>query len=221
MKTVIVTGGSRGIGFATAKLLSEAGFNVVICSTNESEVKKAAEKINSNVLGVVCDVSKPSQVKKLFDFALREFGSVDFVVNNAGVGKSKALADTSNEEIDSMLDVNVKGMLYCCREAEKLIKKGAIVNVSSFYGENAGANASVYAASKFGVIGLSKSLAAEFYPKIKVFVVCPGSIDTRMLRENFGGRSGAPPEKIGEIILKLITEFEKTDSGTIIQAWKR
>ncbi|MFH1780318.1 MAG: SDR family oxidoreductase [Candidatus Micrarchaeota archaeon] len=219
-KVVVVTGASRGIGLATVKELVSRNYSVVACSTDLAALKKALDGVE-NVFCVQADVSNPREVEKLFSLGLKEFGSIDFLVNNAGVGFARPLRDTEIEDLDEVIDVNVKGVLYCCKQAEKVIQKGAIINISSVYGVTASANVSVYAASKFAVIGLSKALAVELDPKIKVFVVCPGAVATTMLRNDFGFTGDAvSPEKIAGIISNLIEKFEETDSGKIIEVWK-
>jgi len=219
--TAIVTGGTRGIGFATAQALLSSGLRVSVCSEDAADSAEAAKRLGRGALGLKADVTSAGECEALFEKTMREFGSVDFLVNSAGIGFLRPLADTAPEDIALSLDVNVKGVLYCCRMARKFIRRGAVVNISSFYGRSAAANASVYCASKFAVMGLSKALAAEFYPDIKVFVVAPGEVDTRMLREGFGGGSRAvPPEKIVALIAGIIERWETTETGTVVEAWK-
>lgn len=221
-KVAIVTGGSRGIGFAIASDLVAKKFHVLLCSTNRAEAEEAAKAIGHGAAGIAADVASPRECEKLFSHAASCFGGVDVLVNNAGLGFKKPIGGTTPEEISKMVDVNVKGMLYCCRQAALTMKTGgAIVNISSFYGKHAAANASVYCATKFAVIGLSRSLAAELYPNIKVFVVCPGSVDTRMLREGFGSAGKADrPEKIARIVGDLAEHWRDRESGSIVEAWK-
>ena len=216
-KVAIVTGASRGIGLATATELVARRFKVVVSSTDAGDIAKVAAALGPNAVGVKCDVSKPRECGKMFDAAEEKFGGASFLVNNAGVGFYKPLADTGDLELERSIDVNVKGVLYCCREAAKRFGRGAIVNVSSFYGKTASRNTAVYSASKFAVMGAGKALSAELYPKVKVFTVCPGAIDTRMLREGFGFRGKAlPPEKVGKVIADLLENWETTDSGTVV-----
>ncbi len=219
-QVAIVTGGSRGIGYAIAQALIGKGMTVVVCSTKEKEAAAAAKTLGADAFGMAADVSNPKDVARLFDETLNRFGRVDFLVNNAGMGFSKPLSETTEEEIARMVGVNTIGMLYACRQAALRMEKGAVVNIGSFYAKSASGNVSVYAATKHAVIGLSKALSYEWYGKIKVFVVNPGAIETKLAKDGFGNAGGAPPEKIGTIVADLLQNWEKTDSGTVIDAFR-
>ena len=217
---VIVTGASRGIGLATAVELARRGFKVVLCSRDAVQAEAAAKTVGNGAIGVAADVSRPEECRKLFDIAEQRFGHVDFLVNNAGTGRAGKLAEAADAEIRNTVATNLEGVIYCCREAARRIRAGAIVNVSSFYGSNAPSGVSVYAATKHAVNALSKSLSKELYPGVKVFVVSPSSVDTLLLRKNFAGSGGDKPERIAGIIAGLIVGWEKTDSGTFVEVWK-
>lgn len=217
----IVTGASKGIGFETAKLLVQRNFKLTICSRNANEIKAVGNRLGKDVLALGIDISKPEQCRDLFDKTLSRFGKLDFLVNNAGIGLSKPLSETTESEIDSVIDINLKAMVYCCKYACQMIKRGAIVNISSIYGKAASANASVYCASKFGVIGLTKALSQELYPRIKFFAVCPGAVETDMLRNDFRYTGKAiQPSAIGEVVVELLENWEKRESGQVIDAFR-
>jgi NAD(P)-dependent dehydrogenase (short-subunit alcohol dehydrogenase family) len=187
MATAIVTGSGRGIGRETAILLAKHGVNVVICSRTQDEIDETVEairKINPGVLGVKCDVSVSSQVDDLVKKTVKKFGGVDILVNNAGIFTVKKLADITEKEWDEILDVNLKGAFLCCKAVLPYMlanNSGAIVNVSSNAGKVGFDSLSAYCASKFGMMGLTESLAWEVAGHhIKVMAICPGEVSTRM-----------------------------------------
>ena len=179
MKTVLITGGSRGIGAATAALFSKNGYRVIInYNKSEKEALELAEKIGG--LAIKADISDYVQVQKMFESA----GNVDILINNAGIAQQKLFTDISFEEWHRMLDVNLSGVFYCCKCALPYMinqKAGCIINISSMWGI-CGASCEVhYSAAKSGVIGLTKALAKEVGPSgITVNCIAPGMIDTEM-----------------------------------------
>lgn len=183
-KVAVVTGAGRGIGRATARLLAREGVRVVLASRTRSELERVAEEVRregGEALAVPADVRSSAQVKDMFAAA----GQVDILINNAGVAVRKRLVDTEEEEFDSIMATNVKGVFLCCREALRsgmLERGGVIVNVSSGAGKMGFPELSAYCASKFAVLGLTEALAYEVSPKVKVYAVCPGGTDTRMYR---------------------------------------
>jgi 3-oxoacyl-[acyl-carrier protein] reductase len=187
MATAIVTGSGRGIGRETAILLAKRGVNVVVCSRTQGEIDdtvKAIKKVHAGVLGVMCDVSVSSQVNNFVKKAVDKFGGVDILVNNAGIFTVKKLVDTSEKEWDEILAVNLKGAFLCCRAVlPHMLDKnsGAIVNVSSGAGKAGFDSLSAYCASKFGMMGLTESLAWEVAGYgIRVMAICPGEVATKM-----------------------------------------
>lgn len=179
MKIVLVTGGSRGIGAACAALFSKQGYNVII-NYNKSEEKALALAKELGAKAIKADVSKPDEVKSMFE----QVGGVDILINNAGIAQQKLFTDITLEEWHKMIDVNLSSVFYCCKEALPYMinkKQGAIINISSMWGE-VGASCEVhYSASKAGVIGLTKALAKEAGPSgISVNCIAPGLIETDM-----------------------------------------
>lgn len=188
LKTALVTGGGRGIGRETAILLSKKGLNVVICSRTQEEIDSAVKQIKSagtgHIIGRKCDVSISSQVNNLVNEALEIYGRVDVLINNAGITYVKKLIDTTEEQWDDTLNINLKGaFLFCKAIVPHMMESnhGIIINVSSGAGKVGFEDISAYCASKFGMIGLTQSLAREIANyNIRVMTICPGEVATKM-----------------------------------------
>ena len=182
-KVALVTGGSRGIGFAIAKILSDNGATVVITSKNSEKIKQAEAKI-SNSFGITCDIKKKNEVQNVLDQTIKKFGKLDILVNNAGIfPKIKLLHEIEEEEWNEVLDVNLTGQFRFTKEAIPYLQKtsGCIINISSDAGLKAyqGFNADAYSASKAALIVLTKCWALEYAKnKIRVNCICPGVVDT-------------------------------------------
>ena len=189
--TALVTGSGRGIGKKTAILLSKKGFNLVICSRSQNEIDSVVKEIksfgNDRILARECDVSVSSQVKALVSDALDTYGGIDVLINNAGISYVKKLIDTSEEEWDNTLDINLKGSyLFCKAIVPHMIEhnNGVIINVSSGAGKVGFEDISAYCASKFGIIGLTESLAREVANyNIRAMTICPGEVATKMQKD--------------------------------------
>ncbi len=190
-KIAIVTGGGQGIGRATARLFAREGARVVIASRTEAkleQVKKEIETDGGQVLAVPTDVSKAEDVKALVAATQDRFGGLDILVNNAGIGLRLPVDEVETADYDRVMDTNLRGMYHGCHFAVPLLKArggGAIVNVSSVHGVDGSPLNTVYAATKGGIIGCTRSLAAELAPhRIRVNTVSPGAIWLEMYEEN-------------------------------------
>lgn len=187
-KTAVVTGGSRGIGRAVCLELARGGANVVLCyAGNEAaaqETVQRCEELGASALAVRCDVADAGQVKALVDAAVSRFGAVHILVNNAGITRDNLLMLMKEEEFDDVINTNLKGAFLCMKAVARGMMKqkyGRIVNLSSVVGLRGNAGQMNYAASKAGVIGLTKSMAKELATRgITVNAVAPGFIETDM-----------------------------------------
>ena len=187
-KTAVVTGGSRGLGRAICLELARGGANVVLCyAGNEAaanETVAACEALGAKAAAVRCDVSKEDEVKALMDAALKTFGRIDILVNNAGITRDGLLMMMKPEDFDAVIAANLRGAFLCMKAvARQMVKQryGRIVNLSSVVGLHGNAGQVNYAASKAGVIGMTKSLAKELASRgVTVNAVAPGFIATDM-----------------------------------------
>lgn len=178
-KTVLVTGGTRGIGLAVCELFSKNGYRVTALYSRGEEDAARARALLPDVRFLRADVSDEEAVKAVFE----KFTSLDVLVNNAGVALFRQVQDTSLDEWERVMGVNAGGTFLCCKYAVKkmLDRGGAIVNVASVWGETGGSCESAYSASKGATIAFTKALAKELAPsQITVNCVSPGAIDTEM-----------------------------------------
>lgn len=222
-KTVVVTGGNRGIGLALAKRFLDEGANVVISSIEESvqdASDQLAQQTGGNVRSFVCDVTQLKDVKALYAYTDKEFGSVDVSVQNAGVITIARVEDLTEKEWDSIMDVNTKGVFLCCQEAIRYMraagKGGRLINTASGQAREGFIYTPHYAASKFGVMGLTQSLAKEVaIDGITVNSICPGIIESDMWDYNdrvWGEMLG--DYKPGELMAEWVQNIPMKRAGT-------
>lgn len=191
-KSVLVTGGAKGIGKEIVCTFANNGYDVLInYNTSEKEAHKLKEELKYNNVKVEifkADVSDRKQVNDMIEYMIKEFGSIDVLINNAGIASEKIFNDISVEEFKKVLDVNIIGMFNVTQEVlnKYMINKkdGCIINISSIWGITGASMEVAYSCSKSGIIGMSKALAKELGPSnIRVNVVAPGWIDTDMTKD--------------------------------------
>ena len=235
-QTVLITGASGGIGQATALVFWQKGYKVVLhYHTHGETLQTLCRDMNStrpsSAIALSADITSRSQVNALFDRAEKEFGSVNVLVNNAGIAQQKLFTELSDSDWDRMFNTNVKGMFYCCQRAVPQMirqKRGKIVNISSMWGQ-VGASCEVhYSAAKGAVIAFTKALAKELGPSgIQVNCVAPGVIDTPMnghlspdvmkaLRDETPLGTIGTPQDVAECILFLSSPLSDFITGQVL-----
>ena len=235
-KTAIITGASSGIGEATAHVLSEEGMNLVLAARREDRLNELKEKIESNggkAIVVKTDVTERDQVDNMAQKAKDKFGSIDILINNAGLMPLSLMKNLHVDEWDQMIDVNLKGVLYCIAAVLPTMRdqqKGHIVNISSVAGRKVMPGSAVYSATKFGVRAISEGLRQELSPSdnIRITAIEPGAVDTELMdtitdeemkdlvEESFGNIKTLESEDIAESIRYAVTQPNHVDVSEIL-----
>jgi 3-oxoacyl-[acyl-carrier protein] reductase len=216
-KVVLLTGGSRGIGRATAILLAELGARVVIAARDNAALEAVAVEIQARqgqCLALTMDLTDPESIKQSIQQVIHHFGRIDVLINNAGVLHYGAIANTSLEAWRRVMATNLTGPFLCIREVLPIMQAqghGHILNVVSHAGLYGFPHLGAYSASKFGLTGLSQSLGRELHNTgIKVSYVCPGAINTDMLNafpeEVAGPMQRGKPEQVAQCIYNLLAD---------------
>ncbi|WP_238915389.1 3-oxoacyl-[acyl-carrier-protein] reductase [Clostridium sp. YIM B02555] len=235
-KCAIITGASRGIGKAVALKLASLGANIVInYRSNEKEALEVEKEIQNMGVDTLCvkgDISKAEEVEHLITCAKEKFGIIDIMVNNAGITKDTLILRMKEEDFDSVIDVNLKGVFNCLKAITPIMvkqKKGKIINLSSVVGISGNAGQVNYSASKAGVIGMTKSLAKEVGSRgITVNAVAPGYIETDMtetlgekykeeMKKNIPLKRLGTAKDVAEVIAFLASESADYVTGQVIQ----
>ena len=247
-RVAVVTGGNSGIGRATAIRFAQEGAKVVVAARRIQQGEETVEEIRragGEALFVRTDVSRAGEVESMVSQAVEAYGRLDFAFNNAGTSTGGPMHEATEEDWDRVVDVNLKGVWLCMKfEIAQMLAQsgGAIVNVSSVAGLVGEGNAPIYAASKFGVVGLTRSSALQYAKSgIRINAVCPGAVLTPMLRAVFDrrpeaeesflahepiGRFGEPNE-IAEAVVWLCSDTASfvtgvampVDGGTVAGLW--
>ncbi len=211
-KTAIVTGASRGIGKSIALSLTNAGAKVVLAARHEEELKLVEMEIRKNggqCLVVQADVGEESQVTRLVEKAADAFGAIDILVNNAGYGIFSNVVDTAVKDFDGMMNVNLRGIFLCCKGVLPTMirqKAGAIINIASLAGKNSVIGGATYAATKWGLLGFSRSLMLEVRDfNIRVVAICPGSVNTSFSDHSKDSDKIIQPQDVADTVLFALT----------------
>ena len=235
-KCAVVTGAAKGIGKAIALKLASSGVNIVLNYRSSEdkaiETEKEILSLGVEVLRIKGDISKPNDVENLIDCAKNKFGKIDIMVNNAGITKDTLLLRMKEEDFDSVINVNLKGVFNCLKAITPVMvkqKEGKIINLSSVVGLVGNAGQVNYAASKAGVIGMTKSLAKEIGSRgITVNAVAPGFIETDMtdvLGDRFKeeAKKSIPLKRLGkaEDVAEVVAFLASDSANYITGQWKK
>jgi len=231
-KVAIITGAAKGIGFATAKRFAQEGAKVMITDVNPEAVKAATDLIPGSE-AYVMNVTDRASVEAAVDQIMQRYGRIDVLINNAGITQDARLVKMTEAQFDTVIDVNLKGVFNCTQlVVPHMLEagKGAVVNASSVVGIYGNFGQTNYSATKFGVIGFTKTWARELGPKgIRVNAVCPGFIATEMVkampenilkdieRRSWLGRLGTP-EEMANIYLFLASDEASYVNGVALEA---
>jgi NAD(P)-dependent dehydrogenase (short-subunit alcohol dehydrogenase family) len=223
-KSAIVTGGTRGIGRAIAARLLAEGARVAICGTRQKSVDDALEYLSSRgqVLGMAADVSKLEDVRAFIGAVKLQFGAIHILINNAGAGIFRSVADLTPDEWQRMIGLNLTGAYYCCHETLPIFRQcgsGDVINISSLAGKNAFAGGAWYNASKFGLNGFSEAMMLDYRNAgVRVSTIMPGSVNTE-----FGGTAidsdksawKIAPDDIADIVVAVLRMPRRTTISQI------
>lgn len=186
-KVVVITGGAKGIGGSCSEIFRRDKAKVCILDVDEKG-QALADKLGEGTIFIKCDVSKGKEVVAAFEHIIKKMGDIDVLVNNAGIQTYGIVTKTTEEDWDRVINVNVKSAFLCAKQAlPSMMKKGkgCIVNVSSVQAFISQNNVAGYTTSKTAMLGLTRSIAVDYAPNIRCVAVCPGTIDTPMLRSSF------------------------------------
>ncbi len=219
----VVTGGTRGIGYSISAALLAEGAKVFICGRDRATVEGAVRGLarpsaSDRIDGMVADVRRSEDCRRVIQRASQHFGGLDILVNNAGIGILKPVDQLTPEEWDATIETNLSGVFYCCREAIPIMRKrggGYIFNISSLAGVNAFAGGTAYNASKFGLNGFSEALMQDVrYDGIRVSYVMPGSVDTDFAAHP-GSKARESWKLTGEDVAKAVVDLYKFPSRSL------
>ena len=183
---VVVTGGAKGIGGACVKAFTEGGAKVCILDIDQAG-QEFADTMGNDTFFIHCDVSKEDEVKTAFRKIEKNLGAVEVLVNNAGIQRYSTVTETSEEEWDLVMNVNLKSAFLCSKYAIPMMvnnNKGCVINVASVQSFISQKNVAPYTTSKTALLGLTRSIAVDYAPNIRSVAVCPGTVDTPMFRSS-------------------------------------
>lgn len=230
-KTIVVTGGAKGIGAGCVKVFHREQGRVVILDVDEEAGSGLAKNLGERVLYLSCDISDEQQVSAAMKKAAGHFGGIDVLVNNAGILHYATVTETLEKDWDTVMNVNLKGAFLCAKHAIPYMQEagaGVVVNMSSVQAFVVQEKVAAYAITKAALIGLTNSIAVDYAPNIRSVAICPGGVDTELNREAFQQSADperarqetidihlvkrmAQPEEIGEMVA-----FAASDKGSFL-----
>src|SRR6266850_1436769 len=230
-KTVVITGGSKGLGEKMAHALAEAGADLALVSRTQADLDTVSAEIRTasgrRVIGVAADVTKETDIIAMTQRIMAEFGKIDILINNAGIGGTTPILDLQEAEWDRYMDLNLKGPVLCAKHvAAEMIKRkqGTIINVSSLFSKIVARYMSAYAATKTALVSFTRTLALEWARyNIRVNALCPGYFDTPMNHEFWQSKGGQgiiekiPMQRVGDTQeIKPAILFLASDANTFM-----
>jgi NAD(P)-dependent dehydrogenase (short-subunit alcohol dehydrogenase family) len=225
-KTALVTGASRGIGKSISLALADSGAHVVLSARNTQKLQQVENEIRQKggrATIIPCDLAQEQDISSLYEQINEQFGGLDFAVHNAGVGYFEEVVEFPTDKFDEIFRVNMRGTFLCCKNAMKLMipaQAGHIINISSMQGIKGYPKHAAYAASKHGIVGLTKSLSAEAQKyNIRVSVILPGAVDTELItsaRPTLDRSVFIHPEDIAKAVLFLLSLSDRAMVDMIV-----
>ena len=203
LKTVVITGAAKGIGSSCAKVFLDAGANVALL-----DIDSITSSADPKSFSIICDVSDEEQVNTAMNNINYHFGSIDYLINNVGIQRYGSVTETTSSEWDLVMNINLRSFFLCSKYAiPHMLRRntGVVVNISSVQAFVSQQNVSAYTTAKTAILGLTRSIAVDYAPKIRCIAVCPGTIDTPMLRDAIA-LSADPTSVLNECIDMHLTK---------------
>lgn len=203
-KTIVVTGGAKGIGAGCAEIFYREQGNVIVLDVDEETGEDFCAGLGNRAQFIKCDVSSEAEVEKAMEQTAAAYGGVDVLVNNAGILHYATVTETNEQDWDRLLDVNLKGAFLCAKHViPHMVRagKGVVINMSSVQAFVTQQNVAAYAVSKSGLIGLTRSIAVDYAPEVRSVAICPGGVDTPLNREAF--QQSPDPEQVRQETIDL------------------
>lgn len=185
-KHVVITGGAKGIGASCGRIFMDDFYNITILDIDAGQGNKLADELGESCLFIACDVSESDEVEAAIREAVDHFGEIDVLVNNAGINPYGTVTETTDQLWDRVMNINLKSHFICARECIPSMQrngKGVVINVASVQAFVSQNKVAAYTTSKTALLGLTRSIAVDYSPAIRSVAVCPGTVDTPMLRK--------------------------------------